>query len=416
MQNKSFRTSISAAIILFMVVGMLAVTPFAKDDAAYAATSQFTLSGVTKPGTLKKGQAFVIKGMINSALTMSRVEVGIVKDGKWVSGCYANKYPKSRSFNIFTADSSIAFGNLAPGTYYYRIWAHDANGGRKVLDHKFVVSSTTATSKITLSGVTKPGTLTKGKSFMIKGTVNSALAIKQMSVGIATSDGKKWIPNHIVYKYPRLLSFNIGSVSSLLKFSNLAAGSYRYKVFAYDANGAHLIIDQPFKVVAPAAPVANPSTSLSISKLKNYTDKNWNTNTNRYCAEYVYYCLNAAGYTLPKVTYPRLDGKVYGIRTVVGSQLNYLDKKTPYKVIWNPKYQEVKNNWVRTNIKPGDIVFYDSNTKGWKKHAEHVVICTRIDSNNWPRYSAHNNCVKDGQIYTKAGKSRILAVVKMGMK
>ena len=70
------------------------------------------------------------------------MEIGVTNSAgsAWVSGMkYTNKKVKAKSFNIFKADKSIKFGSLAAGTYYYRIWVHDANGAHMILNHNFNV-------------------------------------------------------------------------------------------------------------------------------------------------------------------------------------------------------------------------------------------------------------------------------------
>ena len=102
------------------------------------AKSSITLVNVNAPTAIKKGNYFTIRGTIKSALTLKRVEVGIVQGGKYVYH-YDKKGLNQKSFDIHNADRALAFRKLKAGTYYYRIWAWDANGAHRVLNKKFTV-------------------------------------------------------------------------------------------------------------------------------------------------------------------------------------------------------------------------------------------------------------------------------------
>ena len=69
---------------------------------------------------------------------MKRVEVGIVKAGKYVCK-YDKKGLGKTTFDIHQADKAMTFRKLPKGTYYYRIWAHDENGAHKIHDNQFTV-------------------------------------------------------------------------------------------------------------------------------------------------------------------------------------------------------------------------------------------------------------------------------------
>lgn len=207
--------------------------------------SGFTLSGANYPTTLQEGNFFTIKGTINSNLKLKRVEVGIVSDvtKKYVYH-YDNKSLSGYSFNIANADSKMKFAQLKEGTYYYRIWAWDANGAKKVLDKKFTVKA--SSSKFTVSGATYPTTIKKGSYFTVKGTVKSNLVMKRVEIGVTNGKGDKWI-----YKYDKAISsktFNIHDADATCKFAKLPKGTYYYRGWAWDSNGSHRIFNHKFVV------------------------------------------------------------------------------------------------------------------------------------------------------------------------
>lgn len=80
------------------------------------------ISGGSSPVCLYKGQAFTIRGRLTSSRKFDRVRVGVTdQKGKWVRGRSATV--KAASFDLHTLDSSIKFGTLAPGSYYYTVKA-----------------------------------------------------------------------------------------------------------------------------------------------------------------------------------------------------------------------------------------------------------------------------------------------------
>ena len=146
--SRFFRIGIS----LWLVLVLLAADFTFSYDTSYAdtASDRFTVSKETYPTTLTQGSSFSISGMITGTNNITRVEVGIVSKstGKYVSGFYFNKTGlKTKSYSIANADSSIKFGKLPKGDYYYRVWAHDSAGAVKVLDKAFSVKASGTSSR-----------------------------------------------------------------------------------------------------------------------------------------------------------------------------------------------------------------------------------------------------------------------------
>ena len=161
---------LSWIMVLCMVI---AVFPFAAASVS-AAEANISLSGVTYPsGNLTKGKLFVLKGTIYANQNIERVEIGLVKDGSWVSGHKVDQRVNAKSYNILrNADAKIKFGDLAAGTYKYRCWVWINGKSNKVFDRQFNVVD--IATKISLSGVTYPsGTLTKGDLFVLRGVISA---------------------------------------------------------------------------------------------------------------------------------------------------------------------------------------------------------------------------------------------------
>ena len=80
---------------------------------------------------LQKGSSCNISGTITSNTDISRVEIGVVSKStkKWCDNAkYDNAEVNAKTFDISAADSSIKFGALISGTYYFRVYAHTADG------------------------------------------------------------------------------------------------------------------------------------------------------------------------------------------------------------------------------------------------------------------------------------------------
>lgn len=86
-----------------------------------------TSNVVKPPERLGVGKSFSIGGKLTSNVSMTRVRVGITDtNGSWK--VYKDFTPKSKTFDIATADRYITFGSIPSGTYYYRI---DVTAGSK---------------------------------------------------------------------------------------------------------------------------------------------------------------------------------------------------------------------------------------------------------------------------------------------
>lgn len=267
--------------VVTMVTFMLAalVMPLGVHAAGYA-----NISNYTRPGTLVQGSPFVLKGTITSDRTIKRVEIGIVDayQNKWTAQKYDNRFVYSKSFNIARADWSVRFGQLPPGLYRYRIYAHTTDGQVYiVLNHRFTIEKKgTAASKAvsstpTISGHNLPPNYTAGKAFNIKGAVKCSNAINRIEVGIVNANTNQWTG----YKYDRKVntkSFNLADAASTLKFNKLPAGIYRYRIYAHTSNGVAIVLNHRFTVTAAKPAAVAPKTSNSTS---GNTNKKNNTNT-----------------------------------------------------------------------------------------------------------------------------------------
>lgn len=91
--------------------------------------SKITLTSENYPTVLEKGDRFVIKGKIRSAVKLKSVTV-VVEKKNGVDIAYATKkrYTSVRSFDLSSIDPYIAFRKLPVGQYRYKVKAEDING------------------------------------------------------------------------------------------------------------------------------------------------------------------------------------------------------------------------------------------------------------------------------------------------
>jgi len=123
------------------------------------------------------------------------------------------------------------------------------------------ISVDAASKKVWTTGANSPSTITKGKTFSIKGTIKSKKKIKKVEIGIVNSSNK-WTK----YKYTKKLNakkFNIKKADSKLKFGKLAVGKYNYRIYVHTSDKkVTCVMDKPFYVVAKNGSAA---TSSSVS-------------------------------------------------------------------------------------------------------------------------------------------------------
>ena len=236
---------LSWLLILCMV---LTAIPFSMVSASAAEATNISMSGMTYPsGTLNKGDLFVLRGTISANKTIQRIEIGIVKDGKWVAGHKVDQTVNAKSFNVLQkADSKIKFGDLAEGNYSYRCWVWIDGKSNKMFDKQFTVAAEAA--KITLSGVSYPsGTLNKGDLFVLKGTISANKNIQRIEIGIVKEG--KWVAGHKVDQAVNAKSFNIlQKADSKIKFGDLAEGNYSSRCWIWIDGKSNKVFDHTFTV------------------------------------------------------------------------------------------------------------------------------------------------------------------------
>lgn len=205
-------------------------------------------NGTTIPN-ITAGTSVSIRGTVTSATSnITRLTIGIYReDGTIVSG--RTVVPDAKTYDIAAIDAYIPFGTLPAGTYFYKVIATNAtHTNHTVVNQKFTVSNGNAsTDTISVTGGVTVPNIEAGNVFSIHGTITSASsALKSVTVGVYDSNGK-WMTGKTVN--PNAKTYDIANVDEAVRFDNLKAGTYSYKVIASNTvNANSVVVNQKFTV------------------------------------------------------------------------------------------------------------------------------------------------------------------------
>ncbi|MDE5564659.1 MAG: hypothetical protein K2I93_05850, partial [Oscillospiraceae bacterium] len=214
-----------------------------------------TISGGTAvPDTLAQGKALSIRGTVTSASSnITALTAGVYDaSGKFVTG--RTIAPNAKSYDLKNLDAYIAFNTLPAGKYVYAVIASNAaNTNYALVNKTFTVgtggSTTPSTGDaLTISGGTVvPSTLTKGRGVSVRGTVTSASSnITSVTVGVYNASGALVTGSTA---NPNAKSYNVNALDSAVRFDQLAAGTYSYRVVVSNgANSNYAVVNQSFTV------------------------------------------------------------------------------------------------------------------------------------------------------------------------
>jgi len=250
--------------VLLLVTGI-----FLPINQASAATSNFSMSGVSTPSNLYIGSGFAVKGKVFSRAKLNYVKVGITNSsGKWLTGEYARARPNATYYDISKFDSKIKFGALKPGTYHYKVWVRDIYNKSKLLVNKaFTVTA------MKTSGVNSPGHRYFKANFKIKGKIMSKYKISCLRAGIMNSS-KTWISGMNKTVRPLTTIYDLSNLNSSVLISNLSPGTYYYCVRAMSSKeGSKALILKQFTVSRYASKNITKPTSIKSGSSFNLSGK-----------------------------------------------------------------------------------------------------------------------------------------------
>lgn len=210
--------------------------------------------GTTVPDSIAVGKCVSIRGTVTSASSaMTALTCGVYDaNGKFVTGKTIN--PNAKSYDLHKLDAYVAFNVLPAGSYTYAVIATNAaNSNYALVNKKFTVgnsgsAATTTNDAITISGgTTVPSTVNKGKGVIVRGTVSSASSnLTTVTVGVYNANGTMVTGKSAS---PNAKTYNVSVLDSAVRFDQLAAGTYTYRVIATNgANSSYTVVNQTFTV------------------------------------------------------------------------------------------------------------------------------------------------------------------------
>lgn len=206
--------------------------------------SKLKISSVVAPSSIYQGDGFSISGKISSNYKISQVSVSVFdQSGRPLLSATAN--PAAKSYNVSKLDAKIKFGSLSAGTYTYRITAKDAKQTSTLVNRQFEVVKKPSTSTLKITSYNYPTSIKKGKSFSIKGKIQSNKKISSVKVQVINSSGKAALS---ASAKPKAKSYNIKNLDKKIKFGKLKKGTYSYRVIATDSVQTLTLVNKSFTV------------------------------------------------------------------------------------------------------------------------------------------------------------------------
>ena len=102
-------------------------------------------------------------------------------------------------------------------------------------------------TKIRLQEANHPTSIWKGHTFSVHGTIKSDLTMTRVEVGIVSGKTGTYV-YHYDNKKVNAKTFDIHKADEAMMFRKLPKGKYYYRIWAWDKNGAHRILNEPFTV------------------------------------------------------------------------------------------------------------------------------------------------------------------------
>ncbi len=213
--------------------------------------------GTTVPATIKYGRPLNVFGTVTSGTSnMTALTCGVYDtNGKFITGKTIN--PNAKSYDLKKLDAFVSFNTLPVGNYVYAVIATNASHSNYTLvSQKFSVynevsgttnPTTPSTDTIALSGGTSvPSLLTKGKTVIVRGNVTSYNPLTSVIVGVYDANGRLVTGGEAK---PNATYYNLNGLDSAVRFDQLAAGTYYYRVTASSTSKSNISLFNQYFVV-----------------------------------------------------------------------------------------------------------------------------------------------------------------------
>ena len=118
-----------------------------------------------------------------------------------------------------------------------------------------------------MTGHSLPAVLRRGEGFGIEGVVKSSQKLTSVTVGVYDSKGTRKIGKTVS---PNALSYDLSGVDNDIRFGQLSAGGYSYKIIAAAGGTTKTLVSKQFVVLADAATVSNSTYRIVSVKNSGY--------------------------------------------------------------------------------------------------------------------------------------------------
>lgn len=222
----------------------------------YTATGEtLTLSSVSAPTVLTKGETYPIDGrIISSGGNLTSVTVGFYdQTGEQVTGRSAG--PKQLSYELKDLASGVKSAELPEGNYYYCIYATNSKDSKCLLRKEVVISGVGAR----LDDANSPGQWKQGDEFVPQGVIEATTSLQLVTVSVLDSGNKVRCS---LSAEPEQNSFDLSELEGKLDVSSLPTGKYTYCVDVKTQKGSKRLLSEEFRIWVRSDPVTLSSAPL----------------------------------------------------------------------------------------------------------------------------------------------------------
>lgn len=132
---------------------------------AAAVTANVSAHDYNVPGTISKGDYYVIFGVVSSAETIKSVKAEVTGANGYL--CASADNVNSKEFDIAVLDAQMRFNDLMPGDYIYQVTVTTESGEHKLISSDFQVNP--EDGQMTIVGYRLPHTMNVGDVFYVTG-------------------------------------------------------------------------------------------------------------------------------------------------------------------------------------------------------------------------------------------------------
>ena len=235
-------------------------------------TLNVSISGYTPPTTLKRGASYSLKGTLTSNKAIKTVRV-LIKDASSNSEIDVSKSAGSvKTYSLSNIDGSVKFGTLTSGKKTISIIVTTTSGVVYTVSHadfEVTDSGTSSAATYTLSSFSAPGTLTKGSSYSLTGTIKCTKNLESVKVYAKDTTDYDTVASASATNI-NSTSYSLSNLASKFKLDNLDEGSYiMYITATASGEDAATVKTSAFTVVSAAAVTLTgytPPTSITMGK------------------------------------------------------------------------------------------------------------------------------------------------------